>query len=337
MVSLMRDGPRMLFVATSRRDALIRALELGFDAQAMEFELVFDRADEFNTLLYLVSSFDLPINKTSITDAVLVKRDVASLLCALLGDGYRGLFDGIRPAPHTIIMRAIGDMDKMIKTIQADFGGELGGYEASLEGGSESSVVVGLTDKPLNRSARLGDMHPTFLRADGDYATVKRGLKMHAFGYVNSGIDHKSWHELEIRIFDSYGAFEPHYERLVTVLDSLELGLVLGEAWTTDYPRILLAVEVYSLRFFTFKEPKHIKRVLMGLEHLADGARIVDYDLFYKNKKVYWIESVDGKAKGERKDEAAKARAELYERLDDGVKAELELLERKILKTRSPG
>lgn len=47
----MRDGPRRLFVATGRRAALIKALERGFDAQAMDIELVFDRSDEYNTLL----------------------------------------------------------------------------------------------------------------------------------------------------------------------------------------------------------------------------------------------------------------------------------------------
>lgn len=334
MVSLMRNGPRMLFIGTSQREKLIDTLLMNFEAETMDIDIIFDKSDAFHTLLYLVPELSTTVKKSEVTDAILIRQDVSKFLCRLFMKVDRRLVDSIRPAPQTIIMRAPADMELMIKKIHTDLGGALGSFEASLESSTEDSTIIGLTDKPLNRSTRLADMHPTFLRLDSSYPLVKRELQMNGLSYVNCSIGKQSWNELEIRIYDSYGAFKPHYERLMLVLDSLELGMVLGEAWSIDHPRVLLAVEVYSLKFFTFKEPQYIKRVLLGLEHLADKTRIVDYDLFHKNKKIYWKETVPGKIRHERPDEALLARTELYAHLDDHTKEELEELEVEILATR---
>lgn len=334
MVSLMRNGPKMLFVATSARDQLIDVLRTEFGAEVMDIDVIFDKSDEFHTLLYLVPKLSECVVKREVTDAILIKCDAARFLCKLYMTVDRTLIDGIRTAPQTIIMRSIGDMNQMIGKIKDDFGGVLGTYEESVERGGEGSTIIGLTDKPLNRSTCLDDMHPIFLRLEDDYAEIKRELKMHAFSYVNSSIGNRKWYEMEIRIFDSYSAFKVHYERLSEVLDSLEMGLVLGESWSKDYPRVLMPVEVYSLRFFTFKEPKEIKRILFGLEHLSDGTRIVDYDLYYKNKKVYWKEAAGVNAKGERTIEALKARDEVYSKLDAVTLSDVAALEVEILKSR---
>lgn len=334
MVSLMRNGPRMLFVGTSKRERLIAYLIEHFNAEVMDIDVIFDASDEFHTLLYIVPSLRSRINKNEVTDAILVKEDVASFLCQLFSLTEEKLIDAIRPAPQTMIMRAIGDMALMIRNVQKDFGGVLGSYEMSVNEGNEHSTIIGLTDKPLNRSTCFGDMHHEFLRLEDQYAHIKRELKMHAFSYVNSSINNKNWYELEIRIFDSYSAYTLHYERLVEILDSLELGLVMGESWSKDYPRVLMPVEVYSLRFFTFIDPKVIKRILFGLEHLEDGMRVVDYDLYYKNKKVYWKEAFGVNAKNDRATEALISRNEVYDRLDVKTKEGLVKLEKEILLSR---
>ena len=248
MVSLMRNGPRMLFVGTSKREAFVEQLICRFDAERMDIDVIFDKSDEFHTLLYVVPSLSSRVVKNEVTDAILIKEDVASFLCQFFSKIDKSLIDAIRPAPQTIIMRALGDMSQMIRKIQADFGGVLGSYDSSVDEGNEHTTIIGLTDKPLNRSTCFDDMHSEFLRLEGDYAFIKRELKMHAFSYMNSSIDNKKWYELEIRIFDSYSAYNVHYERLLEVLDSLELGIIMGESWSKDYPRVLMPVEVYSLR-----------------------------------------------------------------------------------------
>jgi len=339
MVSLLRNGTRMLLAAAPDRVAALGYLASAFGAETMSLDTVFDRSEEYHTIVYLGPDIAGPFKKATISDAVLIRRDPVSLLCALARGSADSPIAAIRPAPHTLIMRSIGDARLMLERIREDLGGVIGGFDACMENGDEDATIVGLTERPLNRSASLSDLSPHFLRLDGDYPSIRRELKMHAFGYVNGGLGSKSWYEMEIRIFDSFGAYKLHYDRLVEVLDALELGLVLGEAWSKDYPLALMAVEVYSLRFYSYLEPRRIKRVLFGLEHLADGRRIVDYDLYHRSKKVYWAELLEGKAKAgrERKVEAGLAREELYARLDEATKAKLASLELQVLRSREGG
>ncbi|MZQ97790.1 MAG: hypothetical protein GT601_08930 [Acidaminobacter sp.] len=334
MVSLLRNGPRMLYIGTTKRFEFINFLIEKFQAEILDVDVVFDRSDEFNTIIYLFSDLKPSVNKSDVKDTLLIRKDVAHVLCQLIQNENATLIQAIRPAPQTILMRAIGDMEKMLLNIQKDFGGKIGSFNYCVESGCAASTIIGLTDKPLSRSAKFSDMYHNFLRLDQDYATLHRDLTMDAYRYLNSSMDNKEWHEFEIRIYDVYGAFQLHYQRLIEVLDSLELGIVIGESWSKDYPKFLFPVEVYSVHFLTFVEPKVFKQILLGLEHLSDGERIVDYDLYIKNKKVYWREALQNKTNINRETESLKARSEVYGRLDQKTKAELAVLEQKILGTR---
>lgn len=334
MVSLLRNGPRMLFIGTSKRREFIDFMNEKFQAEILDVDVVFDKSDEFNTIIYLFSDLKPNVNKSDVTDALLVRNDVAKVLCQLIQQASNALIDEIRPAPQTILMRAVGDMEQMLLSIQRDFGGKVGSFNYCIESGCEATTIIGLTDKPLSRTAKFSDMHHNFLSLKQDYAALHKDLTMEAFRYLNSGLDKKEWHELEIRIYDVYGAFQLHHERLIEVLDSLELGIVIGEAWSKDYPKFLFPVEVYSVHFLTFVKPVEFKRILLGLEHLSSGTRIVDYDLYIKNKKVYWREIMAYKIKTSREEEALKARSDVYLRLDEKTKVALALLEQRILGTR---
>ncbi|SCZ81041.1 hypothetical protein [Acidaminobacter hydrogenoformans] len=334
MVSLLRNGPRMLFIGTSKRCEFIDFMNEKFKAEILDVDVIFDKSDEFNTIIYLFSELKPNVNKSDVTDALLIRNDVAKVLCRLVEQNGSRLIDAIRPAPQTVLMRAVGDMEQMLLRIQRDFGGKVGSFNYCIESGCEATTIIGLTDKPLSRTAKFSDMHHNFLSLNQDYAALHRDLTMEAFRYLNSGLDKKDWHELEIRIYDVYGAFQLHHERLMEVLDSLELGIVIGEAWSKDYPKFLFPVEVYSVHFLTFVKPSEFKRIIFGLEHLSDGTRIVDYDLYIKNKKVYWREIMNNKMKTSREVEALKARSEVYSRLDEKTKVALAELEERILGTR---
>jgi hypothetical protein len=63
----------------------------------------------------------------------------------------------------------------------------------------------------------------------------------------------------------------------------------------------------------------------MALEYTADGKRLVDFDLYYKNKKVYWYDVNKNRGKGiEKSDEAKIQRQNLYKKLkpEDIIKLE---------------
>lgn len=335
MVTLIRNGSRMLFVETSRRSELVAYLTDRLKAERYDVDIVFDKSDEFNTVLYLLEDLKPQVKRQDITETLLVRSDMAQVLCRLIQEADPGWISAIRPAPQTLLMRAVGDMEQMLQKIQGDFGGEIGSYTACMEGSRETSTILGLTDKPLSRSAKLSDLHPNLLRLEQDYAALRRELSMHAFKYLNKSLDHQEWNEFEIRIYDIYGAYKLHYERLLEVLDALELGIVIGEAWSKDYPRVMMPVEVYSVHFLTFLAPVAFKRLLLGLEHLPDGRRIVDLDLYVEKKKIYWKDTVSSERKKNRFDEAHRARNELMERLENSTQAELARMESEILATRA--
>ncbi|HSN66458.1 MAG TPA: hypothetical protein VLS94_07445, partial [Fusibacter sp.] len=159
--------------------------------------------------------------------------------------------------------------------------------------------------------------------------------RMHGLQYLNVGISNKDWFEIEIRIFDRYSAYKLHYDRLLEVIESLELGYVLGESWSKDYPRLFMSVVVYRIRFFTFNEPSMIKNMLLGMEYLSDGTRIVDYDVYYNQKKLYWTDQREKKDPATRHLLGLKYREEILSRLSQESVDKLTRLEEEIIRTRT--
>ena len=117
-------------------------------------------------------------------------------------------------------------------------------------------------------------------------------------------------------------------------MEKLELGIILGETWGTD-AAIFFSVGVYKVRFFTFLTPLRIKQVLLGLEYLDDGTRLVDYDIYNKKKKIHW-----GDVKPEQMTSSPKVeisnfyRDGILSKLSDSEKETLYEMEKEILNSR---
>ncbi len=150
-------------------------------------------------------------------------------------------------------------------------------------------------------------------------------------------LENRQWNELEIRIYDSWGRYLDHYERLRAVLESLEAGMILGEGWGKDYAHILMAVKIYRLRLFTFLPAQTIKEILMGLEYGADGSRLVDFDLFSGKEKISLGRDRRRKSKtrGDRGSIGNGPRAQLFSQLFPEDRKHLEEWERRILRRRT--
>jgi len=85
------------------------------------------------------------------------------------------------------------------------------------------------------------------------------------------------------------------------------------------------------VRLFTFYTPVEVKKILMALEYTIEGKRLVDFDLYYKNKKVYWYEVNKNRGKGKEKlDEAKLYRQDLYKKLNPEDIETLEAMEKSI-------
>jgi hypothetical protein len=334
MVSLIRNSSRTLFLSTSNKEALSDYICSNFEADKVDAQRVLDRSSEYQTVVFLADAFDVNNLNSDQVDSYVVYEESLSFTCALMTSTAKDHVLDIRPGAQMIIMRSVGDIVKVLDRIHEDFGGRIVSYEDYLSELSSSATFISLTEKPLNRNVEVSDLKPGFLRLEGDFGIIKRDLRMHALKYLNIGIGNRDWNEVEIRIYDKYGAYKLHYDRLIEVFEDLELGLVLGESWSKDYPKAMLAVEIYRVRLLTFHDPIKIKRLLFGLEYLPDGTRIVDYDLYIGNDKVAWNKNIKNRKRSDRYKEALLARQEVFEKLNPETIKHLEKYEAEIGKNR---
>lgn len=335
MFSLVRGGPKMLLIKSSDVNALKIQLVDDFKALVCDFSDAFEKATEYHTILFVADEMKTTVSNENIKVSLIIREESDRLLCKLFNSPIRQYITELRTAPRILLMRGVGDLSKVAGHLQTDFGGVMGTFSELMESGNDASTLVCLTDKPLNRNMSTSDLYPQILCLNNRYADVYKTLRMQALKYLNIGIENRDWNEIEIRIFDRYSAYELHYERLLELFEGLELGIVLGESWSKDYPRLFMAVEVYRVRFFTFHEPAYIKRLLLGMEYLPDGNRMVDYDVYVNHKKIGWTDALLKDDPRSRNLAGLKVREELLGRLTPKDRADLETLETAIITTRT--
>ncbi len=335
MFSLVRNGPKILLFKSLEVQNLKDFFVEQFNAKVYDFDTAINKANENYTMLFISEEMKDVVDKESIKQILIVKEDTDVLLCHLLKMDTKGLINDIRTAPRILLMRIVGDPDIVMNQIQMDLGGELGSFMEMLESGNEFTTLVSLTEKPLSGRMGTGDLFGKTLKLEGNHYKFVKELRMHALKYLNVGIGNKDWNEIEIRIFDRYSAYKLHYDRLIELFENLELGIVLGESWSKDYPRLFMSVEVYRVRFFTFHDPKYIKKLLLGMEYLEDGTRIVDYDVYFNQKKMDWTDVLEKKDPRARNLSGLKYRQEIFSRLSSKDAEVFLELEKEIFKTRT--
>lgn len=289
MVELLRTGPGILLIDTQEEERL--RTYFGVTSTQGLFSLMdaFSFATEGETIVLLASSDERVVRASDEKNALVITDEPSVILAGLINSGFACSINRTKIVSRTIIMRAMGDMEKVFDELQEDYEGVEGSLMEFINSNLEQGVIIALTDKSLNRQVTLSDIYmEKCLLVSDNYFTLYKELRSNALRYLNSGLKNRVWYEMDIRIYDMYGAFQLHFDRLMNVLTELEMGIVLGSTWSKDYPKMLLAVDVYSVRFFTFYEPSYIKKILLGMEYVDDGTRIVDYDLYMGKKKVSW-------------------------------------------------
>lgn len=334
MFSLVRSGPKVLIFQSSSIQELKDYLINEKKADCYDFNAAFEKAGEDYTIIFVVEKIADVVDFRQINDAFIIMEEPDVILCDLINDGKSPLIAKARIATRIIILRAMGDLGRVVKEIREDYECVEGDLIEVLNTNNEKGTVVAITDKPIHRTMSVNDMYEKALFIKKSYRPLLREMRSHALKYLNSGLGNKDWYELEIRIFDRYSAYKLHYERLLNIMEWLELGIILGESWGKDTPRPLMTVEVYRVRFFTFHNPIYIKKILLGLELLDDSTRIVDYDLYYNRKKLNWSDAADEGIKV-RHLIGIKYRGEIISKLNDNELAELREMEEKILETRT--
>ena len=326
---LFRIGPRHLFLRTENIEEVTNFLVTGLNGEVVDFWQGFEKASENCTICYIT---DINLEKTYVEDAkkiVLVNKASSSILCSIIGSKVCRLLQKVDMGPASIVMRVAGDEKKIADKIKEILGGQEVDWIEGIGIGEKDDSIIAFTRKVL--SGPVADFLDTKLLIARPIREVQERLRLEGLRLITQSLDDSQWYELRINIYDSYGNYQKHYERLMFVLSKLEIGMVLGESWTKDFAVILYSVLTYQVRLFTFYTPVEVKKILMALEYTVEGKRLVDFDLYYKNKKVYWYEVNKNRGKGKEKlDEAKLYRQELYKKLNPEVIETLEAMEKSI-------
>mgnify|MGYP001439170829 CR=1 FL=1 len=331
MISLVRKSSKHLVIETNDMNAIENYFINNLKAFKSSLYTISSKTNEDYTIVYITNDLSKPAILHKDTQVYMLPLDSDEILCRITNDKKHHLVKSLRIAPRQIIMRYFGNLDKIIYSILKDYEGKTANLKDSALNFELTDSIIVFTEKPLSRNLSLDDMNEKCVLVKKPFKELYRNIKLNLLRYLNEGLENKNWYELDIRIYDIYNAYHLHYRRLRHVLDNLELGLVLGENWSRDRAVMLMTVGVYSIKLFTLHEPKYIKKILMGLEFSSDNERLCDYDLYYKKKKISWIDIAKNK-KESRLDVAARCRKELIDMLPPSSVEYINDLEKEIIK-----
>ncbi len=289
MISLVRQGCQSMIIETDDPVHFEKEVLSAFDYANSDFKTAFDTSDGTRIIVMLTRRIKANNSSKEMDRIYSVGSDASSFLCFLLNLENEGVFRSVRLSPRVILLRLMGDVDKAIERIESHFGAARGSFETLLDE-KGAGTLIAFTEKSLQKSISISDMHPVSLFTESSSPSILGHLGMHSLEYLNLCLHNRDWNELDIKIYDSYGNFELHYRRLLFIVEALETGLILGESWGRDAASVFQSVGIYRVRLFTFLPPVEIKKMLTGLEYLENGKRIVDMDLYAQKNKIRWTE-----------------------------------------------
>ncbi len=321
MLSIIRSGPRVVRMEGDDR-AILSWLRAHFPVSESPRERVLDGIGEDSTVLVVGDrGKEVYVAIDSFPDVI---------LAAMLSDGACAMVRSVRRMPRSIIFRSLGDYETVMREIAEDFGGEVSTLDRVWDWDSDQGVIICFTEKSLARPLVMGDMKKDVVLVTMPYEALRARLRRRALYLFNLSMDKAEWRQLEIRVYDAYGRYPLHVERLTKAIDDLELGLIMGEGWGKDYAHILMPVSVYCLRLFSCFDPKIVKKALMGLEYVDGEERFADFDLYENKRKISWTDVAAGGYR-DRKVLGSIMRQEVRNALEADQIEELDRLETEIL------
>lgn len=283
VLSLVRTGPTILaIIASGDCLDLKQAIERFSRAKDKSPIESYNEAGEGDTLIFFSSesSDDIKAYQTTMQPS--------KFLCNLINEKLASKILRVRVTPPNIVMRLLGDMDRAIDQIVLDLKAQEAIQGGLLQNIDENAVLLNFTTAPVNQIVPVQDFYKRALLVDKPLGPLTALLRAKAQEYLNLALGSSDWNEVAMTLFDAMNQFNLHYQRLMTVLQGLDLGVVIGESWEPEYTVALRKSEVYQVRLLTPLPPQEIKRVAMGLEYDDTGRRIVDFDVYFDGKKLGW-------------------------------------------------
>ncbi len=334
MLQIVRSGPRVMMLK-GETEGLDRVLADAFPVAMHTFESAIDSAGEGQTIVALHGSGDGEHREYRV-----LPSSAEDVLVALVNNASH-ILNSVRLLPRILFFRIFGDSDRVLEQMESDLKDGIipgavvrrGRLRSLLGTSRRNEIAVCFTRASLTGSVAVSDLLDTVLLVEEVvYHELYSFLRNRALWFFTEGLEGRTWNEMEIRIYDSWGYYTEHAKRLRIVLDALEIGMVLGEGWGKDYGHILIPVRVYRLRLFSFLSPELVKEILLGLEYDEEGGRLVDFDLYCGKDKISW--GGVKRDKGGRPEVGEAAREKLFSRLRRNEREQLERLEKSVVKLR---
>lgn len=319
-------GPRYLFLRTENINEVTNFLVEKLRGEIVDFQQGMEKSSEHSSICFIT---DINHEKTYVEDAkqiVLVHDGSSSILSSIINSHACGLIHKVDIGPSSIVVRIPGNAHKPIEKFKEIFEGKEVDWIDGIGIGEKEDTIIAFTNKAI--TGPVADFVDAKFLIPQPAREVQGKIRLEGLRIITQSLNDSQWYELRINIYDSYGKYMEHYERLMFVLSKLEIGMVLGESWTKDFAVILYSVLTYQVRLFTFSTPSEVKKVLMALEYTMDGKRLVDFDLYYKNEKVYWSDVNKIDRRKTKPEEAKIYRQSLYEKLSKEDIKTLEAMER---------
>lgn len=328
MFSVVRGSLRVLFIR-GEREPLEAVLASGFPLRECSFPEALNTAGEGQTVAVF------PGNRLKERKCLVVSGASDEILGAFVNHGSRWL-RSVRLVPRIILFRVFGDRERVLAEMEKDFHGVRGTLKQVFRWRCpRGEVAICFTMSPLNRVLSLEDLMDEVLFPEKmSYDHVYASLRNRGMMYFREGLENRKWNGLEIRIYDSWGNFREHLERVRIVFQGLDAVVVLSEGWGKDYAHILMPVTVYRLEIVTFLSPGDVKKILLGLEYSKKGMRIVDLDLYFGGEKVSW--GGLARRKNQREELGREMREMLLERLHPADLEKLDAAEEALVSLRKP-
>lgn len=326
----LRLGPRLLFIRTRDIEGMQKFLQQELAGEEVAFHEGFDQATEDSTMCFLTEPHQ---TTTSIAEAkkILLVNQVASFCLATIINSHTcGLVHKVEMGPATLIMRIAGEEERILGRLKAEFQGIPVDWETAIQRGRQGHTILSLTRRPINSKLEEKDLLNPKLLLLHPISHVYKRLRVEGLRFITQSLESSQWYELRINIYDSKGNYAAHYYRLVEILSKLEVGMILGETWTRDHALMMLSVMAFQVRLFTFHPPIEVKKLLMAMEFTLDGERLVDYDLYYRNKKIPWTDIKKKKERRSKPEECVALRHWLYSKLSAEDIRHLEEMEEKL-------
>ncbi len=286
MISLVRTGPESIAIKLSSEVSEIRhKLGAWGTLISLDAESALRKYGPTRRLVFLTARTEegAPLYETYVSE-----NPLELLLTTLINSRMTGGIDSVSMMPGYIMMRLMGNLKRGIGAIQRDIGGEIIDrdpiFRPDIPG---TSSIIYFTPKSLAKSIPVEDMYNKALlvhtRSKG---AIVQYLSLHGIEYLGDALGTPDWNDVEIKICDSDGLFDLHRQRLLTVTQGMQIGIVLEEKWEREQALTRRTIPVYMMKLYTPVDIQTIKKLAMGLEYNDRGQRFVDFDVYHGDRKI---------------------------------------------------